>query len=138
MAKPPPTCDYCNRPTAFLPSSEAVYGGLNYGPLYVCWPCEAWVGCHRMTLEPLGRLANKELRAAKMRAHAAFDPIWRARYERRKKESHEYTRRMARGGRYKALAVLLGIERHQCHIGMFDVELCARVVEICQSGRLEA
>jgi hypothetical protein len=44
---------------------------------------------------------------------------------------------MARGGRYKKLAELMGISKKECHIGMFDVDQCRRVVEICSSGALQ-
>lgn len=103
-----------------------------------CVPCDAYVGCHRGTSNPLGRLANAELRTAKIAAHAALDPIWRARLVRKRAVDPKYTKGMARGGRYKALAALLGIGQHECHIGMFDVARCRRVVEICKSGALEA
>ena len=73
-------CDYCGKPALFV-------GGLIIYPhrldlrskvFYYCEPCQAWVGCHPNTAVPLGRLANAELRSAKMAAHAAFDPLWRA------------------------------------------------------------
>lgn len=70
----PPICPYCERPAEFLASSARVYHGRDYGPVWACLPCAAWVGCHKGTTQPLGRLANAELRKAKMAAHAAFDP----------------------------------------------------------------
>ncbi|WP_247790043.1 MULTISPECIES: zinc-finger-containing protein [unclassified Bradyrhizobium] len=38
---------------------------------------------------------------------------------------------MARGSGYRWLSEQLGINRKRCQIGMFDVETCRRVVEIC-------
>lgn len=135
-----PTCPYCGKQSEqvggqrICPHRPDLYG-KNF---YLCEPCGAYVGCHAGTDKPLGRLADAELRAWKSRAHAAFDPIWQARYERKRAADPKYKKAMARGGRYKALAKLLGINGADCHIGMFDVELCRRTVEICESGRLEA
>lgn len=67
-----------------------------------------------------------------MKAHAAFDPLWEAKLRKRRKErGPEYKKVYARGSGYKWLAGQLGIPRKECHIGMFDVDMCKRVVEIC-------
>lgn len=105
--------------------------------MYICHACQAWVGCHRGTTTPLGRLANAELRQAKRLAHSAFDRTWQALYERRRKTDPRYPRGRARGSRYKRLAGLLGINPRDCHIGMFDVAQCVRVVALCRSGVLD-
>ena len=71
-----PTCPYCGS-RARLVDSTAIYG-RSYGMTWVCerYPsCGAYVGCHPGTTTPLGRLADKKLRAAKKAAHAAFDPL---------------------------------------------------------------
>lgn len=127
----PVKCPYCHGHAEFLASSESVYHGKDYGPLWICHKCQAWCGCHTNTTRPLGRLADKELRSAKMAAHAAFDPHWK-------------TQGFSRATSYKYLAAALGVDPDECHIGMFDVEMCRRVVEVCplsiptekkQSGR---
>jgi hypothetical protein len=130
-------CPYCARSAVFLESSEAVYQGRDFGPLYVCWPCGAWCGCHPGTTRPLGRLANAELRKWKMAVHRVFDPIWQRRWARRRLLDPKYSKAHARGGRYKKLAELLGIPKEECHIGLFDVERCKRAIEIINSGALE-
>lgn len=127
-------CAYCQQPARFLPSSEMLYHGRDFGPAYFCKADDAWVGCHPGTGKPLGRLANKELRQAKMAAHSAFDPIWKAIFQRKHAADPTYKKHHARGGRYKALALALGIKSTECHIGMFDVATCRRVVEICKAG----
>jgi hypothetical protein len=74
-------CPYCNH------DAELVTGAVVYPRLpwlheklfYSCLPCNAYVGCHDGTVRPLGRLANAELRAVRMAAHAALDPIWKSR-----------------------------------------------------------
>ena len=118
-------CPYCSKPAVFMPSSAPIYRGRDYGPVYACLdPCGAWVGCHKGTTKPLGRLANAELRQAKQDAHAAFDPVWKRKH-------------LHRPEAYKRLAYLLGIPAAECHIGLFDVERCQRVVTLCRSGALQ-
>jgi len=121
-----PKCDYCRR------DAELVAGAVMYPArpdlarlfFWRCEPCGAHVGCHQAGkgygdgTVPLGRLANAELRAAKSAAHAAFDPLWR---------SGNRTRHQA----YAWLAEELGIKTHNCHIGMFDVDLCRATVRAC-------
>lgn len=122
-----PTCPYCND-AAQLVSGNAIYPhrpDLYHLRFWQCASCEAYVGCHRGTERPLGRLANAELRLAKQQAHAAFDPLWKF---------HTWGdgyQTMTRNAAYGWLADQLGIARAGCHIGMFDVEQCQRVVEVC-------
>jgi hypothetical protein len=116
-----PICDYCQQPAEHQTGAEAYphrhdLHDLNF---WVCKPCDARVGCHKGTLNPLGRFANSELRRAKMRAHHAFDRLW--------KNNGPMRRRQA----YAWLASQLGIPGHECHIGMFDVDMCKKVVEVC-------
>lgn len=128
------TCPYCNEPAALVPAST-IYPhrpDLFAKELYACEPCGAWVGCHPGTQKPLGRLANAQLRKAKMEAHAAFDPLWKA-----KQKREGCGKGRARGTGYAWLARQLGIPASECHIGMMDVAMCQRVVEICK-GKLRA
>ena len=70
-------CDYCGRRAEFV-DSKVVYG-RSYGMIYLCrcHPGYAFVGVHKGTDRPLGRLADMELRELKKQAHAAFDPLWK-------------------------------------------------------------
>lgn len=115
------TCPYCNGSAEYVSSSE-VYGGRDYGKIYLCRPCQAWVGVHKGTKKPLGRLADAKLRQWKIKAHQAFDPIW--------KEGH-----MNRYQAYKWLSIVLGIPRKKCHIGMFDIKTCQKVIEVTQGKK---
>ena len=123
-----PICPYCNKP------SRLVNGLLLYGRrdlekkfFYECAPCRAHVGCHPGSKNPLGRLADKALRDAKQETHAAFDPLWlRACAE-------GLSRKKARDAAYKWLTLALGIAREDCHIGMFDLELCRRATALCRT-----
>ena len=92
-----------------------------YGFKWTCQDCDASVGCHKGTKTPLGTMATSQTRKARMRAHDAFDPIWK-----------ESPRRNGRKKAYFWLAKKLGIDFRDCHIGLFDEETCNRVVEICQ------
>ena len=112
-------CDYCGKPACFV-DSAIVYHGISYGMIWYCQDCQAWVGVHKGTSKPLGRLANAELRTWKRHAHRAFDPVWRGKTA--------FTRRLA----YKWLSQEMGLPEEQTHIGMFDVEQCKQVVRICR------
>lgn len=123
-----PICPYCNQNAVLYETSERFYHGTDFGPLWACVPCQAWVGLHNDAKRtPLGRLANRELRQAKMLAHEQFDQLWE-----RKVRRDGCTHKEARAAAYQWLASALGIPREQCHIGMFDVDLCLRVVEVCK------
>lgn len=59
-----------------------------------------------------------------MRAHTAFDRLWKGGGD--------------RSAAYAWLAGALGISKNECHIGMFDVDMCKRVVRVCDGiGRFE-
>ncbi|MBK8752385.1 MAG: hypothetical protein IPL99_12380 [Candidatus Competibacteraceae bacterium] len=121
-----PVCPYCGH------ASRQVNGKIIYPHrpdlydkwFYQCAPCEAYVGCHPGTERPLGRLANVELRQAKIAAHAAFDPLWQSRHAHRRDA-------------YAWLAEQLGIAVKHCHIGQFDIDQCRRVVVVCTSVTIE-
>lgn len=143
MTRIPPICPYCMTPAKLVDSAE-IYG-RSFGNAWVCgqYPaCDAYVGVHKATNEPLGRLANPELREAKKRAHAAFDPLWVnavALYEpiaadsrKARNKAAGRIRRRARKRAYAWLAEQLGIDPDDCHIGFFGVEECDRVVALCE------
>jgi hypothetical protein len=114
-------CHYCGN-EAELVTGEAIYPhrpDLAEKKFWRCVPCKAHVGCHPGTENPLGRLANAELRIAKMAAHAAFDPLWKS-------------GEMKRSKAYAWLSGNLGLTKRETHIGWFDVDQCIRVVEVCQ------
>lgn len=119
-------CPYCGS-KAELVSSTKVYRGRDYGRIFCCpnWPeCDSYVGVDPQG-KPLGRMANAELRKWKIRAHAAFDPLVEA------KMAKGYSRNSAKGKGYRWLAEQLGISQQECHIAMFDVDMCKRVVDLC-------
>lgn len=125
-------CRYCHQPAVLTRYGEAEYPYRNgdYGPMWACTPCKAWVGCHRGTEKPLGGLANAELRQWKIKAHAAFDPLWQGKMRRDK-----CSKKAARTAGYRWLAMKLKIDVKLCHIGYMNVDECRRVVEICEAVR---
>ena len=110
-------CPYCGKEAEWT-SNEVVYG-RRYGKSWMCYwcaDCDAYVGCHNNTRVPLGTMANKELRRARMAAHEVIDPLWR---------SGEYTRK----GLYRRLSDAMG---HDVHIGGSTKEECAAIVKTAQ------
>lgn len=120
-------CRYCEQPAALLNKGDPGYPyRTDYGPMYVCVPCKAWVGCHRGTTNALGGLANAELREWKVKAHAAFDPLWQIKIRR-----DGCSKTKARRAGYAWLADQLGIPVQRTHIGYMNLEECQQVVAIC-------
>lgn len=112
-------CPYCGRKPEFVDSIE-IYGYRSYGMMYWCKPCGAYVGVHKGTKRALGRLANKELREWKQKAHAKFDSLW--------KMSKKPNRRSAA---YAWLGEQMKLKPSRTHIGMFNVEQCQRAIQLC-------
>lgn len=108
-------CPYCGADTVYIPNSTQVYGS-NYGPLYICIPCKAWVGVHDYSKRAKGRVAKAGLRALKIRAHAHFDCLWKS-------------YKIPRNKLYKQLSVYLDIPIAYTHIGMFNEDTCKKVIE---------
>lgn len=111
-------CGYCDQEAEYVDDSE-VYQ-KHYGYIYLCRPCEAWVGVHEGTRKAKGTLANKELRQWRRKAHTAFDPMWNG-----------DAAPMSRSEAYQWLTKALGMKR-QAHIGSMDIEQCRQVIEACK------
>ena len=110
-------CNYCGKPAQWVENKE-IYG-RNYGKSYmmwICWPCNAYVGCHNNTKAPLGKLANKALREARMKAHSVIDPLWK---------SHRYKRSTV----YKRLSEAFG---YTVHIGNSDEKECEDIIKTAE------
>jgi hypothetical protein len=124
----PPICCYCNKPSKKVTGKD-IYPhrkDLHSKIFYACSNCKAYVGCHGGTDKPLGRLADAKLRRAKNEAHTAFDALWRNRVF--------ITRKQA----YTWLSEAMGVTEDLCHIGMFDVDQCAKVAIVSYRKMLEA
>lgn len=117
-------CPYCGSKTELIDSGK-IYR-KSYGNLYICVPCDAYVGCHGSTDIAKGSVANKALRDARQAAHAAFDPLWHIKMKR-----SGCDRRTARDKAYQWLGRCMGIPREEAHIAMFNMEQCQQVIELC-------
>lgn len=122
-------CPYCGKQTEFVDSSE-IYG-KSYGMVYLCRECDAYVGFYKGTDIALGRLANKQLRKDKNEAHFYFDKIFTTGIIHKlcPISLHGENRR---NKAYRWLSEKMKIHMGFCHIGMFDIEECRKVVEICK------
>ena len=115
-------CDYCGRRAEFV-DSKIIYG-KSYGMAYLCPACGAYVGVHKGTDRPLGRLANAELRAWKRYAHNAFDPLWQ-----------QGVFKGRRCAAYAWLAQQMNLPVEKAHIGMFDIGQCRKVIKIIENTK---
>jgi ssDNA-binding Zn-finger/Zn-ribbon topoisomerase 1 len=81
------------------------------------WPaCQGTHGAHQGTGEPLGTPANAETKAARIRAHEAFDELWKSGL-------------MKRRAAYRWMAEVLGLSREAAHISRMDLATCERLVQ---------
>lgn len=119
-------CPYCNQKTELIDSAE-IYNGTSYGLMYICRACNVYVGCYKNTQRSLGRLANAELRLAKHTAHEHFDRIWKS------KEMVGWYQKKA----YKWLSEQLDTPLEYTHIGMFELDMCEKVIELSDKFLME-
>ena len=116
-------CSYCGQITCLVKGSD-IYKKYNklYSEkyFYYCKQCDAYVGCHPNTKNPLGTVANKTLRKLRNSCHNSFDKIWKNKY-------------LSRSKAYKWLASELNISLKQCHIGMFDEQMCLEAIKKCDN-----
>ena len=107
-------CPYCNKEAEWV-ENKKIYG-KNFGKSYMAWfckECDAYVGCHNNTKRPLGTMANKELRTARIQAHEVINPL----YENGKR-SRNYV--------YKVLSDAFG---EVIHIGESDIQKCEEIIK---------
>jgi len=118
----PAHCDNCCSVNIELTTNDVIYGRIygNWPKVYYCNDCTAVVGCHPGTETPLGRMADRETRKLRTKAHNAFDPLWRNGY-------------MTRSRAYNWLASTLGIHSNECHISWLSKEQLKQVAEFCSN-----
>lgn len=96
-----PFCRYCKHDIHLYHIGDAEYPyQKDYGPVWKCVPCDAYVGCHKGTERPLGLVADAATRAAKIKAHAAFDPLWM-----RKMRKEGISKSAARGAAHRGTGI---------------------------------
>jgi len=97
-----------------------------HGGFYGCarYPeCDGLVGAHRDTGAPLGLPAPQWVRQIRHELHLIFDDLW---------DNRSFVNKMSRAHAYNWLSDELGIAEHDCHIAMFDSEMCARAIEVIE------
>jgi len=115
-------CPYCGS-RAVIRDGKYVYGeGSWIKHVYVCsrYPlCDSYVGVHEESGLPKGTLANSELRNKRIRAHKAFDAIWKKRI-------------MDRDTAYRWMCDKFCLTMRQAHIGNFSEYMCDCLIEECK------
>jgi len=109
-------CPECGCPMVLKVSAK-------YGKFYGCsnWPaCTITHGAHQNSGKPLGFPADLKTKKFRSIAHHHFDKLWK-------------TGRMSRRNAYKWLQTKLGLSRHDCHIGKFDILQCKEVIDACKN-----
>lgn len=126
MRKQQITCPYCGAPAIYRPASM-VHGNNTWQKgthLYVCsqWPdCDSYVTAHKSSHQPMGSLANKNLRHKRIQAHQALEEL-------------RQTRHMETWAVYVWIQMKLKLTPDKAHIGMFSEDMCDRLIAICQES----
>lgn len=106
-------CPYCKSKTKVITELE-VYKKVYSGKAIIAcvnYPaCDSYVGTHSNG-EPLGRLANQNLRLKKKKYKEAFNMLWENKY-------------MSRADAYEELSEFLELDPALTHFGMFSEVTC--------------
>jgi len=115
-------CPYCGR-KAKMVTRDFVYGENARDKdefMYICsGGCDAYVYCHNGTTKPMGKLANKELRQARIKAHKTMTIILNNGF-------------MTKGELYKYLDVKMIAGRH-FHIAESDLYNCNEAIRVMKN-----
>jgi hypothetical protein len=131
MKEYPVTC-FCGSP-AHLHNNKKLYG-KEYGKVpyaYICdrFPvCRGSVGVHPQG-KPLGTIPDPQTKAMRIKLHAIIDPLWRDQTQRSKKK--------ARGSVYGWLRRISGLSAEECHVGMFDADMCLKMMMLIRENPYE-
>jgi ssDNA-binding Zn-finger/Zn-ribbon topoisomerase 1 len=99
-----------------------------YGKFWSCsrWPqCDGLIGCHPGTDYPLGIPADANTRKLRVLVHDKLDPLWK----------QCRNRSTARRREYAWLGEALGLSEAECHVAMFDAEICKRALEVLEARK---
>lgn len=105
--------------------ADMVKRNSKYGIFFGCskYPaCKGTHSAHQKSGAPQGKPTNAEGRAARRKAHEVFDGYWPG-------------TNMNRQQAYLWLALQMVMTGHECHIGNFDEQECARVIEIVEEAK---
>lgn len=122
MKKTTIRCPYCGAKATLRPST-AVYGerAKEGSYLYICdrYPkCDAYVGTHQKTKQPMGTLANGDLRHKRIEAHKVFDKMWKSGL-------------MTKWQAYRWMQSKFALNDNQAHIAKFSEYMCDQLISAC-------
>lgn len=112
IPKVSPKCGECGAPMILRESRHGKFYGCSRYP-----ECRGTHGAHQEDGRPLGIPADKETKAARIKAHEAFDELWKG-------------RQMTRTAAYQWMGEAMGLEPANRHIGRFTKEQCAQLVAL--------
>lgn len=110
----PPKCAECGSPMELRNSRFGKFWGCTKFPM-----CKGAHGAHEDG-RPLGIPADRATKQLRIKAHEAFDRLWKG-------------RQMTRSKAYRWLQEQLGLSSAACHIGQFDADKCKQVIKVCQA-----
>ena len=119
----PPVCIHCDTPMVLRTTTKFTYH--NTGRPRKFWSCPRWPSCKGCTIgahpdgTPLGFPGDEETNAARQRAHASFDRLWKP----------DFGGRMSRVGAYRLAQRLMGMSEADCHIGKFNAAQCELLIK---------
>lgn len=105
------SCPECSAPLRLRASKYGVFYGCSTFP-----KCRSAHGAHPNG-EPLGIPATREVKDARISAHAAFDQLW---------EDGD----MTRGQAYRWLRESMDLSEDEAHIGRFDLKQCRELEDL--------
>lgn len=117
-------CPFCGNDMILKGTDKYRHRDGSLRTFYACsaYPrCKAVCGAHPDGT-PSSTPADPETKLARMRAHEAFDKLWK-------------TGRMTRPAAYVYLQKLMGLGRDEAHIGFFDKDQCESLIELLSRSR---
>ena len=112
----PSLCDNCcSENIKLVPAPKLKF--KNFSQMYVCYDCNASVGCHVNSSLPLGKMADKETRQLRVELHTIFDRLWKSDL-------------LSRDKAYCWLARNLEIETEDCHIAWFSKSQLIEAIDL--------
>lgn len=120
------TCPFCDQPAEWVSHAE-IYGKVfnkDAHMIWLCRPCDAYVGTHQNSKRPLGQMANAHMRRARKLTKELFINKclmgnWKC-------------NKTLKSAAYAMLADRMGITVDECHFGDFTVEQCRDAYRILQ------
>ena len=132
----PRRCPYCGSPLRFVTAEQlkqmveshpkrpkkASPFVCNHMHYYVCSNfnnCQSYIGAYENTYDPMGAVANPELRMLRIQTHLVFDEIWKNNI-------------LPKDEAYSLLGDKLNLLRSQTHISQFNKTNCEKTISIAE------